>query len=103
MKKVTDIVEYLSLLMELEKTGLETKSLQSVLSFLYSDESGKYKDTTFAVPFYGKEQVAVLTPNIFPSIFGGIQDVERVVSVMSISHFNFSFMTLREMYVLIEE
>lgn len=102
MTKVTCIVDFLSFLMDSEKNGVGIKSLENVLSLLHSGDS-EYKEKIFAVPIWNNENVAVLIPNIFPSLLEDLADVEYTISIMTISHFNFSFMVFREMYILTDE
>ena len=102
MKKVSNFIDFISFLTEVEKGYLKAKSLENVLFSLRSKNS-EYEEKIFAVPIWGNDNVAVITPNILPNPLEKLSEAEYTISIMTISHFNFSFMIFNEMYVLTDD
>lgn len=97
-KIVSDLFGYIELLEE-SKGKNEFASVDRVISYALSSPEKK-----FVVPLFSDEVMIIMKspiPNLLLSGFGTTGDV--MVTTMTIAHFNFAFLALEEVSILMKE
>jgi hypothetical protein len=96
-KQISSIIEYIKLLNEKPKFS----TLDQVIGYCNDNAES---DDCFAVPLGIEDLIAIVTSNLFPSIFDEFgPEGNFTVTVVTISHFNFCFTAVKPMNIFVNE